>query len=297
MIPVFNDANRAIQLVRTLSAQRLPPNFDAEIIVVDDGSDDGSPDRIEADVGNDITLLRLPTNSGRAAARNSGASVARGEVLLFMDCDCLPASHDLVAEHLRTWAPGVVATIGPVTGNGNGFWHRYQVAASKRRALQHAAGIYFSGSSQNMMVARTEFEACGGFDRNYFTYGFEDRDLQIRIAKYGRVAWAAEACVRHMDSLALPLVCRKMAEAGGSAALLFSLHHPKAYRALGYARLDVRQHAWLQLPARSLGRIIEPLARYSDHIILSRRVPYKLKTWLVKALIGLSYLVGTSRPL
>ncbi len=296
MIPVFHDANRAIQLVRTLSEQRLPAGFDADIIVVDDGSNDDTSDRIEEAIGNGITLLRLPTNSGRAAARNSGASVARGEMLLFMDCDCLPASHDLVAEHLRSWTQGVVATIGPVTGNGNGFWHRYQIAASERRAQQHAAGIYFSGSSQNMMVARKVFEACGGFDKNYFTYGFEDRDLQIRIAKYGRVAWAAEACVRHMDSLALPLVCRKMAEAGGSAAIVFSRHHPEAYQALGYARLDVRQHAWLRLPARSLDHIIEPLARYSDHIIANRCIPYKLKSWLVKVLTGLSYLAGTSRP-
>ena len=296
VIPVFRDAIRAIELVRTLQGQRLPSGFEIEIIVVDDGSNDGSANRIKAVVGKDITLLRLSKNSGRAIARNNGAAAARGETLLFMDCDCLPVSDDLIIEHMRAWAADVVATIGPVVGNGDGFWHRYQVTASERRARQHASGINFSGSSQNLMVKRTAFDACGGFDSNYCTYGFEDRDLQIRIARYGRIVWATTASVRHMDSLALPLVCRKMIEAGGAAAVLFSHHHPEAYRVLGYAHLDARQHAWLRPLARLLDHLIEPMARYSDLIIASRCLPYKPKSWLVKALIGLSYLVGTARP-
>lgn len=295
IIPVFRDADRAIELVRTLQAQQLPSGIRSEILVVDDGSNDGSAKRIKEAVGDDIILHLLPENSGRAMARNAGAHASKGDLLLFMDCDCLPASDNLIAAHLHAWALGVVATIGPVTGNGGGFWHLYQAAASERRAKQHAAGIYFSGSSQNLMVLRTAFEACGGFDSTYRTYGFEDRDLQLGLARSGRIAWAATAGVRHMDDLTLSGVCVKMAEAGGNAAVLFSRRHPEAYRALGYSALDARWHWWLRLPARLFDKLIEPLARGTDRLIASPRLPYWLKSCLVKTLTGLSYLAGTSR--
>lgn len=295
VIPVYRDADRAIALVHALKKQRLPWGVDAEIVVVDDGSGDGSANRIEEAVRDHIVLVRIPSNSGRAIARNTGAQSVTGDAILFMDCDCLPAGDDLIATHLDAWGPGVVATVGPVTGNGVGFWHRYQSAASDRRAQQHAAGMNFSGSSQNLMVSRAAFESCAGFDSTYRTYGFEDRDLQLRIAQSGRVAWAAGGSVRHMDPLALPLICRKMAEAGGAAAVLFSCRHPSAYRALGYAALDTRQHPWLRLPARLLGRLIEPMARLGGGLVENPYAPYWLKSLIVKSLTGISYLVGTRR--
>lgn len=295
VIPVYRDAARAIELVRAMQLQRLPQGTSTEIILVDDGSDDGSADRIEKFLGNQISLHRLSKNSGRATARNVGAAASSGEAFMFVDCDCLPSDDNLIATHLAAWAAGVVATIGPVTGNGTGFWHDYQSSASERRARQHASGLTYSGSSQNLMVSRAAFEACGGFDDSYRTYGFEDRDLQLRIARSGRIVWVAAAVVRHMDTLTLPLVCGKMAEAGGSAAVIFSQRYPEAYRALGYATLDTRQHRWLRLPARLLDRLVEPMARQGDRLLARPHVPYGLKSLVVKALAGLSYLVGTTR--
>lgn len=295
VIPVYRDADRAIRLVHALCLQRLPRGTGTQIILVEDGSDDGSADRIEETFGNQISLHRLSVNRGRAIARNVGASAASGEVLLFLDCDCLPEHNELIAAHLGAWTEDAVATIGPVVGNGIGFWHRYQSAASERRSRQHASGLTYSGSSQNLMVSRAVFEACGGFDDSYRTYGFEDRDLQLKIARSGRIIWAAAAVVRHMDDLTLPLVCGKMTEAGGSAAVVFSHRYPEAYRALGYATLDTRQYRWLRLPARFLDRWVQPMARQGDRLVASPHVPYGLKSMVVKALTGLSYLVGTAR--
>jgi glycosyltransferase involved in cell wall biosynthesis len=295
IIPVYRDADRAIELVLALRSQRLPEETCMEVIVVDDGSGDGSADRIEQLVGNVVVLRRLRVNAGRAVARNMGASTANGEVLLFIDCDCLPATEHLIAAHLRAWNEGVVASIGPVTGTGVGFWDRYQANASKRRERQHAAGIFFSGSSQNLMVLRAAFISCGGFDGAYRTYGFEDRELQLSIAEYGRIAWAEAASVRHMDILTLPLVCRKMEEAGGSAAVLFAQRHPEAYKALGYAALDARLHSWLKLPALLLDRLIEPAALWTDGLIANPHLPHELKSLLVKGFTAVSYLIGTTR--
>jgi glycosyltransferase involved in cell wall biosynthesis len=295
VIPVYRDAERAIELVHALQKQQLPSDVSVEIIVVDDGSSDGSADHLNKSLRDQVLLQRLAINSGRAIARNVGASIARGDVLLFIDCDCLPADDTLIAAHLSVWSGNVAATIGPVTGNGDCFWNRYQSAASERRARQHAAGLYFSGSSQNLMVSRAAFRSCGGFDDSYRTYGFEDRDLQLRIARFGRICWAAGARVQHMDELTLPLVCLKMAEAGGLSAILFSSRYPEAYKALGYAALDARLHRWLCLPARLLDGVITPFAKIGNRLIENPRVPYGLKSWLVKAMTGISYLIGTNR--
>jgi glycosyltransferase involved in cell wall biosynthesis len=297
VIPVYRDADRAIALVHALSTQRLPSGVDVERIVVDDGSGDGSADRIQSTFGGLVRIERLSVNVGRAVARNIGAAVADGDWLFFMDCDCLPADDALIAGLLAQGKPGVVAVIGGVTGTGDGFWHRYQSTASQRRFRQHAAGLVGSGSSQNLMVLRSAFEACGGFDAAYRTYGFEDRDLQLRLSTLGRIASAETTVVRHMDTLSLAEVSRKMIEAGGSSAILFSRRHPDAYRALGYAALDVRQRRWLSIPARMLDPLVQPFARLADRLIDCRRAPDGLKAGIVKLMTGAAYLVGTARAM
>lgn len=296
VIPAYRDADRAIALVEALQAQGLSAGVTVDLVVVDDGSGDDSFARMVAAIGTRAAVVGLPANQGRAVARNTGARAAQGDLLFFIDCDCLPADDALIAGHLEAWSTDVVASIGFVAGNGGGFWDRYQAAASRRRARQHAAGLDCSGSSQNMMVSRAAFETCGGFDAAYRTYGFEDRDLQLRLARLGRITWAQGAGVWHMDDLALPNICQKMVEAGGDAAMLFSDRHPQAYDALGYGALDARRHRWLLVPARMAGPLVQPLARAIDRLLASTRVPYGLKGALVKALTALSYLHGTSRP-
>lgn len=294
VIPVYRNAAGAARLVRALHRC----NFDAartEIIVVDDGSCDGTAQELARDLAGMARVHALADNAGRAGARNSGANLANGDRILFMDCDCLPSDQDFINSHLQAWATDVVASTGAVEGTGDGFWHLYQLQASQRRSRQHASGMTFSGSSQNMMVSRRAFTACGGFDTAYRTYGFEDRELLLQIGRLGPVVWAETASVRHMDDLTLPTVCHKMIEAGGGASLLFSQRHPEAYQALGYSMLDVRRHRWLRAPALLVAPAIDPAARLADRLLASPLLPYRLKSGLVKILSALSYMVGTSR--
>lgn len=295
VIPVYRDAQRAISLVHKLLLQRLPQQSRLEIILIDDGSDDGTAERIDSEIGHEIRLFRMDRNSGRALARNHATKKASGDVILFIDCDCEPANDGLIEQHLAAWTENMVASVGPTEGNGSGFWHRYQSDASARRAHQHATGINYSGASSNMMVARSAFSECGGFDPLYRAYGFEDRDLLVRLLALGAIAWAPDAVVRHLDMINLQTVSRKMLEAGMHSSAKFSTDHPEAYRALGYAALDARLHPWLRLPATAAGPSRDALARLGDIFLEKGMLPYSIKRAYVKVVTAMSYLSGTAR--
>ncbi|MGY0613171.1 glycosyltransferase family 2 protein [Luteimonas sp. A501] len=295
MIPVYRDAVRAINLISALRSQELPLDAECEVIVVDDGSGDDTPDKIEAASGGSARLLRLATNHGRGRALNRCVSEANGDAILFLDSDCLPSDARLLAQHLINLAPTAVASSGPIVGDGSGFWHRYQSEVAKTRERRHAAGIQYSATSTNLMVSRWAFEAIGGFNEAYASYGFEDRDLQLRLLALGPITWTPHAVVRHMDSLSLRAISRKMQEAGERSSTQFALDYPDAYRALGYAAADPRLRPWLRIPAAFARQAAAPLATLGDSIVDSKLVPYAVKRMCVRGATGLSYVAGASR--
>ena len=83
IVPTFNAGALLDQAIDSLLAQSYTP---LEIIVVDDGSTDGSADALAARLGDRITLLRQP-NRGKPAALNHALSVARGEFYALQDAD------------------------------------------------------------------------------------------------------------------------------------------------------------------------------------------------------------------
>src|SRR5688572_9807060 len=85
IVPVRNSPH---DLRLCLGALRDAATPDAEIIVVDDGSTD---DTASVASGMGMPVVALAQNSGPAAARNEGATRARGDILLFVDADVVVA--------------------------------------------------------------------------------------------------------------------------------------------------------------------------------------------------------------
>jgi glycosyltransferase involved in cell wall biosynthesis len=83
IVPVFNERN---QIVSTLeaAASELAPWFDAECIVVDDGSTDGTAAAVEASGVLRVRVIRQ-ANQGRLGARRAGLKAAKGDYVLFLD--------------------------------------------------------------------------------------------------------------------------------------------------------------------------------------------------------------------
>jgi glycosyltransferase involved in cell wall biosynthesis len=91
VIPVYNEATTIAAILDAIRAVEIP-TFEKEIIVVDDGSTDGTG-RILDDYAvrhagtTRLTVIHLPANRGKAAAIRTGLSAAQGEVVLIQDAD------------------------------------------------------------------------------------------------------------------------------------------------------------------------------------------------------------------
>jgi len=100
VVPVYNERNTVGEVVRRLRALDLPEGMDLEVIIVDDGSTDGT-DKVLATVEDStVRVVRHAVNQGKGAALRSGIEAARGQLILTLDAD-LEYSPDELPRLLR----------------------------------------------------------------------------------------------------------------------------------------------------------------------------------------------------
>ncbi len=173
--------------IESLIAQTDAPPFD--VIVVDNGSSDGTAALIEAYHQRELpfllTRLFVP-EPNRAKARNAGITIARGEVVVFVDDDVwLPER--FLAEHATIHAreEGAACVAGPILNVASYDDRPQPTVANYSRAFLCTC---------NASVSRTALVAVGGFDERFTLYGWEDTDLGLRLRRTGvrrRFAWDA----------------------------------------------------------------------------------------------------------
>lgn len=295
VVPTHKDAVAAIRLITALEIQISATPIRCEIIVVDDGSCDDTAQRIRASAGPFTTIIELSENVGRAAARNIGAKQASGKIIIFTDSDCVPADSNFVTAHLHATRSTNICSAGSVRGEGNGFWNNYYLKSRKRLKSQVIDNSLYVFTSANFAISRHDFFAAHGFDERYRGYGFEDRDLAIRLLKHGVFIVHNEfAAVVHEDRISLGNVCRKMRDAGRTTSLLFSHDHPIAYEALGYAAVDARLSSWLTPVVKLSNPLVRVLIKVVEPTLDQSWIPFSLRAALVKALSALSFSYGTT---
>ena len=190
-----------------------PPAGGFEIIVIDDGSEPALllPPVIPASIP---TRLVRQANQGPAAARNLGAGLAKGRYLVFVDDDCQPEPGWL--EGFDEAADDAVL-LGGTTRNG---LHDNPQARFNQHLID--AVIELSGGffpSNNVCVAKEDFDALGGFSAAFLDPGGEDREFCARWAASGRKSRRASgARVRHYHGQTLGQFWRMHARYGAGAA-------------------------------------------------------------------------------
>ena len=155
IVPVFNGADYLEEALESVFSQSYRP---VEIIVVDDGSTDATPNILES-YGDRIQRVRQH-NTGPSAARNRGIQQSTGELLCFLDADDIWVADKTevqVAQLEREPHPGIC------TGYQKNFWiealHEEEV-----RARNSSLSEPHPGPSSTLMVRRTVFELIGLFD-------------------------------------------------------------------------------------------------------------------------------------
>ena len=217
-----------------------------EIVVVDNASTDGSPDRV-AHAHPHATLIRCATNEGFARACNRGAAAAHAPSLLFLNPDAQVAAGAVDALLAVLEGDERVGIVGPRTLNEDGTpqvsfgpalgltaeWRQRRLVRGVRRrdpdALRRAEALsavasepdWVSGSC--LLMRRRAFEQVGGFDETFFLYE-EDVDLCVRARAAGwRVRFEPRAVVRHG-------LGRSMARIARRARLEYHRSHLRYYR-------------------------------------------------------------------
>jgi glycosyltransferase involved in cell wall biosynthesis len=87
IVPVFNERNTVAEIVRRMRAVTLPADLSLEVVVVDDGSSDGTDKVLGALEDSTVRVITHRSNSGKGAAIRTGLESVRGDLVLVQDAD------------------------------------------------------------------------------------------------------------------------------------------------------------------------------------------------------------------
>jgi glycosyltransferase involved in cell wall biosynthesis len=239
VIPTYNRISSLQQNLASLTAMEYS---DFEIIVVNDGSTDGT-DRYLAELNAGGKILSITgTHAGPAAARNAGIAAASGEWIAFTDDDCTvpPSWLQRLEEATRSSGANIVG--GSVVNALQGCFFselsqemaNYYVATLQRRGRSEFL------TSNNISYRTSALRTAGGFDHRFRFAGGEERDLNRRILSHGgSAAFISDITVSHAHRMNLrgwlsqqrnygrgAFLLRRMARLRGesSPAIPFAVH-------------------------------------------------------------------------
>ncbi|MBP7930604.1 MAG: glycosyltransferase family 2 protein [Acidimicrobiia bacterium] len=257
VIPVYNGELTIAAAVSSV----LQQTHLHEVIIVDDGSRDRTSEAVRSLDDPRVHFLKQP-NAGPAAARNTGADVASGSHLIFLDADdqLLPNALSILADvHCQEYQ---LARSAALIDNGDlGLQTRYSIPSQ----FDYPRGSPLAGT---FSIERRLFESIGGYDDEFrfgensellfraqmylrdaqLEQGFDQRPTMKKVAQTGRSkhhysAYTLDAAVRMIE---------KHGDAMRDDPLILANHHAIAshlYRRGGRRRLSVR-HAISAAKAR-----------------------------------------------
>jgi|GEM_PF-4776497 len=215
IIPYFNAEDTISLVLKALNNQKFPASK-FEVILVDDGSTNNVKKilkKIASELNFDYQLITHHRNSGRACARNTGASLAKNELLLFLDADMISPpellfAHAIKHSFYKNLLLASMAKRTPLTKtlrkkilnknfnfsiSAKEDWRYHSFIAINKKSMQISNIIdtnffkdfgqcfkYYSKTLPEMVISscvsimREQFYKIGGFCEKFITYGRED---------------------------------------------------------------------------------------------------------------------------
>lgn len=175
--------NRAALLERVLDAcfEQSVPSDAYEVVLVNDGSSDDTPNVIERARARATCAFHVidQPNSGLAKGRNAGIARANGERIIFIDDDVLPLPN-FVEEHLRSHEQHPLAIVRGGAINVESF---DDLPPPVWRVRDYSGNFFWT---TNVSVPLATIRAIGGFNETFGEYGWEDIDVGLRL-RFGGV--------------------------------------------------------------------------------------------------------------
>lgn len=248
LIVNYNTTNLVLECIRSI--RMLCNVVDYEIIVADNGSDDGVEDKLKEETG--VRLLLLGQNLGFAYANNRAAEVAKGDYLFCLNPDTLLRNDaitflvDFMDCHLQA---------GACCGNlfdyqGAPIHSYHQLVPGILRETDYAMGRMFSClrygknaehnhtgkairvnciTGADMLVRRSAWELVGGFSEQFFMY-YEDADLCKKLCDAGWELWSVpEAEIVHLEGQSFNYSNAREERILSGRQVYYKLHYGRFY--------------------------------------------------------------------
>jgi glycosyltransferase involved in cell wall biosynthesis len=187
VIPTYNRLPILQKCLRAMELQTIDPQLvtDYEIVVVDDGSTDGTIEWLKTSA-TELPHVKIyeQAHQGASAARNLGVEQAHGDTIIFIDSD-LVVTPTFLQSHAEELVQGQkilgndkLFTYGAVINTAN-----FEDPTSESYKIMDFSNAYFA--TGNVAIARHWLIEAGLFDLGFSLYGWEDLELGVRLKDRG----------------------------------------------------------------------------------------------------------------
>jgi glycosyltransferase involved in cell wall biosynthesis len=316
--------NRGAIMERSVRGYARCDQWDnTELIIVDDGSRDDTPRRLEklASEFKNIRFVRIE-NSGPARARNIAAGMASAPLLLFIGDDVKPSNVNFIDAHLKaheTFPDHGAAVLGKIT---------WQARAERQVnfVMQHVQGDgqqqfgykfmepyrwydwrLFYSSNISLKKGIVADWSRDGYDEGFNEYGYEDAELAFRLTRnqksQGRdfqILYVPAAVLAHDHPYSITTFIRRQVSCGLMARRFFE-KHPEVASAIGIHELNEKLREPISekaLPIEHYFTVFEGIKSWA--LIVEHHDGLGSQNWhgdLLKAVFHLAYCEGYLRAI
>src|SRR3989339_267414 len=211
IIPIYNKREYTQKCLESFFA--VGSEYEFEIIVVDNGSTDGSGEYLVS-LGDKITVISNKRNLGFAKACNQGAKIAKGEYVLFLNNDTVVTNGwlDVLVKELDSNKKVVI--IGPkliypdntiqhvgIVFDEKKWPHHIYKKEQKDASYVNKKRLFQAMTGACLMIRNDVFKKINGFDEIYVN-GLEDLDLCLKVHDLGlNILYCPESVVYHYESI------------------------------------------------------------------------------------------------